>query len=57
MGLAYIDAENGTPVLDVKPYTPSLDRVERPDVPGWCAHWPKSAEASGDFDWEKVFNF
>lgn len=57
VGLAYIDAEDGTPVLDLKPYTPSLDRVEAPDVPGWCAHWPKSLETSGDFDWEKEFNF
>lgn len=57
IGLAYIDAENGTPVLDVKPYTPSLDRVESPKVPAWCEHWPKSCETSGDFDWESVFNF
>lgn len=55
--IAYIDADDGTPVLDLKPYTPSLDRVESPDVPDWCAHWPKSVEESGDFDWENEFNF
>lgn len=55
--LAYIDAENGTPVLDIKPYTPSFDRVENPIVPQWCSHWPNSVESSGDFDWESVFNF
>ena len=55
--LAYIDANDGTPVLDLKPYTPSLDRVETPDVPAWCGHWPRSIEDSGDFDWEDVFNF
>lgn len=55
--LAYIDANDGTPVLDLKPYTPSLDRVETPGVPAWCGHWPRSIEASGDFDWEDVFNF
>ncbi len=55
--LAYIDANDGTPVLDLKPYTPSLDRVETPGVPAWCGHWPRSIEASGDFDWENVFNF
>lgn len=55
--LAYIDADDGTPVLDVKPYTPSIDRVEQPRVPGWCGHWPKSAEKSGDFDWNEEFNF
>ena len=53
----YLDAEEGTPILDLKPYTPSIDRVERPAVPGWCAHWPASVEASGDFDWESEFRF
>lgn len=55
--IAYIDANNGTPVLDIKPYTPSLDRVEAPTVPQWCSHWPKSLEQSEDFEWEKEFNF
>ncbi len=57
VGLAYIDAEDNTPILDIKPYTPSLDRVENPPVPQWCANWPNSVETSGDFDWSKVFNF
>jgi Uncharacterized conserved protein len=55
--IAYIDANDGTPVLDIKPYTPSLDRVESPGVPEWCSHWPFSVERSGDFDWENEFNF
>jgi len=55
--LAYIDAENDTPLIDIKPYTPSLDRVERPSVPHWCSHWPKCSENSGLFDWESEFNF
>jgi len=49
--LNYIDALTGTPVLDIKPYTPSLDRVENPQVPSWCAHWPESYETSDTFDW------
>lgn len=57
IGLAYIDAEDGSPVIDIKPYTPSFDRVEDPIVPNWCSSWPKSVETSGDFDWSKVFNF
>ena len=57
VGLAYIDAFSGTPVLDIKPYTPSLDRVETPAVPDWCAHWPKDTESSGDFDWEQELTF
>lgn len=56
IGIAYIDANDGSPVIDLKPYTPSLDRVETPGVPEWCCHWPKSIEESGDFDWENEFN-
>ena len=55
--VSFIDAKNDTPILDMKPYTPSLDRVEAPDVPMWCSDWPKSIEQSGYFDWEQVFNF
>lgn len=57
INLAYMDAFDGSPVLDIKPYTPSLDRVETPRVPGWCAHWPRSVEKSGTFNWEAEFNF
>lgn len=57
IGLAYIDANEGSPVLDIKPYTPSLDRVESPIIPKWCSHWPKCNEDSGEFDWESEFNF
>ena len=55
--IAYIDANDNSPVLDIKPYTPSLDRVETPGVPEWCCHWPKSLEKSEDYDWENEFNF
>jgi len=57
IGLAYIDADNNSPVLDIKPYIPSLDRVESPVVPQWCSHWPRSCEESAYFDWESEFNF
>lgn len=55
--IAYIDANDNTPVLDIKPYTPSLDRVESPVVPTWCSHWPKNIDESGYFAWEDEFNF
>jgi len=55
--IAYIDANDGSPILDIKPYTPSLDRVETPGVPEWCRHWPKSIETSGVFNWENEFSF
>ena len=56
VGVAFLDADDGSPVLDLKPYTPSLDRVEHPRTPGWCAHWPKSVEESGAFDWAGEFS-
>jgi tRNA (Thr-GGU) A37 N-methylase len=27
---------DGTPILDVKPYTPAFDSVENPRIPEWC---------------------
>ena len=53
----YIDAEHGSPVIDIKPYIPSLDRVNHPQVPEWCQNWPMSLEDSANFNWESVFNF
>ena len=55
--IPYIDAFDNTPVIDLKPYTPSFDRIENFKTPSWCAHWPKSVEESADFDWESQFNF
>ena len=52
-----IDANNDTPLLDIKPYTPCTDRVETPGLPTWCSHWPKSMETTKDFDWVGEFNF
>ena len=31
-----LDAMDGTPVLDIKPYTPAFDQVENARVPDWC---------------------
>ena len=55
--VAYIDAENGTPVLDIKPYEPSNDTVRDAVMPVWCRHWPKCLEESASFDWGREFNF
>lgn len=48
----FCDAMDGSPLVDLKPYIPAEDRVENPGVPAWCAHWPRSLEEAGDFDWE-----
>ena len=47
---------NDSIILDLKPYTPSVDRVEKPSIPEWSSHWPLCCEESGDFDWENEFN-
>lgn len=49
--IAAIDAEDGTPVLDLKPYMPVVDRVREVRVPAWCRHWPEWYEDFADFDW------
>jgi len=52
----YIDAENGTPVLDIKPYHLS-ERVKECKVPQWCENWPQWDEDAAKFDWQNEFNF
>jgi tRNA-Thr(GGU) m(6)t(6)A37 methyltransferase TsaA len=42
-----MDAYDGTPLLDIKPYLPSFDRVERPRVPEWAAAWPSAMPENG----------
>jgi tRNA-Thr(GGU) m(6)t(6)A37 methyltransferase TsaA len=53
--ISWIDAEDGTPILDIKPYHPSSDRIRDIRMPEWCAHWPQWYEESGEFDWEAEF--
>jgi tRNA-Thr(GGU) m(6)t(6)A37 methyltransferase TsaA len=36
-----IDAFDGTPILDLKAYMPSCDRVRTVRVPDWAAGWPQ----------------
>jgi tRNA-Thr(GGU) m(6)t(6)A37 methyltransferase TsaA len=33
--VAGLDAVDGSPLLDIKPYFPPFDRVEKPEVPEW----------------------
>ena len=53
----WIDAEDGTPVIDLKPYHPSSDRIRDAKTPSWSAHWPACYEESGSFAWDKEFLF
>ncbi len=42
--VGYMDAHDGTPIIDLKAYYPVCDRVREPKVPEWIAHWPKCVE-------------
>ncbi len=55
--ISYIDAFDGTPVIDIKPYTPAFDIIKSPRFPNWCSHWPKNNEEAGKYNWEEEFNF
>ena len=53
----WTEADPQSPVLDIKPFHPCSDIVGDVQVPSWCGHWPKSREASAEFDWESEFTF
>ena len=55
--LAWIDAQEGSPILDIKPYHGSECRARDLEVPSWCAHWPQWIEDSELFAWEGEFTF
>ena len=42
--LEYIDAFDGTPVVDLKAYFPVADRVKEVRVPSWVSGWPDWVE-------------
>lgn len=39
--ISNIDAFDGSPVLDIKPYIPVCDRVEKFRIPDWFKGWPE----------------
>ena len=47
--LAYIDAFDGTPILDIKPYLPMSDRVMDAQYPDWLEGFPDSVEDAAAF--------
>lgn len=53
--VAYLDADPQTPVVDIKPYYPCSDFITTASLPSFAKSWPKSLEASADFDWSSVF--
>lgn len=55
IAVAFIDAEPDSPVLDIKPYLPAVDRIRTTTTPAWCSDWPDWYEDSATFDWGSVF--
>lgn len=47
--LPWIDAADGTPVLDLKPYIPISDRIRDVNVAAWLVGWPEWMEDAGEF--------
>jgi len=47
--LDYIDAVDGTPIVDLKPYIPVCDRARDIKVPAWFRSWPEWIEDSAAF--------
>ena len=47
--LDYIDAVDGTPIVDIKPYIPVCDRARSFKVPQWFRSWPEWIEDGAAF--------
>jgi tRNA-Thr(GGU) m(6)t(6)A37 methyltransferase TsaA len=47
--LPWIDAFDGTPVLDLKPYIPISDRIRDFKVAEWLTDWPDWMEDAGEY--------
>jgi tRNA-Thr(GGU) m(6)t(6)A37 methyltransferase TsaA len=55
--IPWIDAMDGTPVLDLKPYLPSSDRVRDVRVAPWMADWPVWMEEAGEYFAQHAVDF
>jgi tRNA (Thr-GGU) A37 N-methylase len=47
--LAYLDAFDGTPLLDIKPYLPMSDRARDAQYPEWLVGFPDCIEDAAEF--------
>ena len=55
--LPWIDAFDGTPVLDLKPYIPISDRIRDYHVAEWAADWPEWMEDAAEYFAEHATDF
>jgi tRNA-Thr(GGU) m(6)t(6)A37 methyltransferase TsaA len=52
--IPWVDALDGTPILDLKPYIPVSDRVRDVRVAPWFEKWPACLEDAASFDFGSV---
>lgn len=45
--VADIDADDGTPIVDLKAYFPVCDRVKESKIPKWLSDWPEWVPEQG----------
>ena len=57
VALPWIDACDGTPVLDLKPYIPISDRIRDVAVADWLSDWPEWMEDAADYFAEHATDF
>ena len=55
--LPWIDAFDGTPVIDIKPYIPISDRIRDIRVAEWLQDWPEWAEDAAAYFEEHATDF
>lgn len=55
--LPWIDARDGSPVLDLKPYTPVSDRIRDFRVAPWMQEWPQWMEEAGAYFAQHAVDF
>lgn len=55
--LPWIDALDGTPVIDLKPFIPSSDRPREFHVAPWMADWPQWMEESAQYFQDHAVDF
>lgn len=51
----WIDAADGSPVLDLKPYLPVSDRIREVQTADWFAAWPQAMEDAVDFEFDPAW--
>lgn len=55
--LPWIDAIDGTPILDIKPYIPISDRIRDFSVAEWAQDWPEWMEDAAEYFAEHETDF